>query len=118
MNMKPSSTARVRSGMQTRASAPSSGFAGSRTGPSASSIPNENAHSRASADTRRDRIDRIRASSGSSSCGLCTSQRICRSSIATSRPMSAASESTMICSGACVLTPSDHAVYGPVGSAW
>ena len=59
-----------------------------------------------SSELRRSRIDWSRAASGSSKCGLCTIQRICRSSIATSRRMSAASESTIVCSGPVAVTQS------------
>ena len=51
--------------MQSRGRAPIASLAGRRTGPCASSIPNENAHSAASSETRRARIDCSLAASGS-----------------------------------------------------
>ena len=115
--MKPSSTPRVRSGRQTRASAPISGFAGQPHRPLGLLDPErERPLERLLGDAAREdrahagRVGRL------AWCGLCTSQRICRSSTATSRPMSAASESTIICSGACVLTPSHHAWHGRFGT--
>ena len=70
MNRKPSSTPCDRSGMHSRGCAPIRSLAGSRTGPSACSMPNENAHWAASSETpaledrlesRRVRLVEVRA---------------------------------------------------------